>query len=82
MVNCINSELSVVAIDPIIQDCNSLKSHIDDVVVYHVKRHLNSFEWVSIALLICYRGLLSKNYESQSIYNCMRINSLVLDTHN
>lgn len=74
MVNCINSELSVVAIDPIIQDCKLLKSHVG--------------EWVSIALLICYRGLLSKNYESQSIYNCfyvyncMRMNSLVLDTHN
>jgi len=42
VVNCINTELSVAAIDPIIQDCKLLKSHVGDVVVYRVKRHLNT----------------------------------------
>jgi hypothetical protein len=42
VVNCINTELSVVALDPIIQDCKLPKSHVGDVVVYRAKRHLNT----------------------------------------
>ena len=42
MVNCINTKLSVAAVDPIIQDCKLPKSRVGDLVVYRVKRHLST----------------------------------------
>lgn len=38
----INMELSVLAIEPCIHDCKLLKTHVGDVVIYRVKRHLNT----------------------------------------
>lgn len=42
VVNCINRKKSLAAIDFIIQDCWDLINQVGEVLVVHVKRHLNA----------------------------------------